>query len=341
MMASNPPAVSTPIPALWRSRPVGFAILVAVLAFLPPLFLASLWLKVLTGVAIYTLTAAAIALLYRRLGLVSLAHVALMGAGGWVGLRLAYGLGTPFEVNMLAGGVAAAGLGMVFAYPALRMRGLYLALVTLMIAGAFAIIVNVIQFPNGGGGWSGFAVKPAGYMPRPAVASSDVGYYTYCVVVTALGMALIHWHEIGKAGRAWALIRRSEAAAMSTGVDVPFYKIWAFALSGFLAGIAGVLLAGNLQMLDARSFPAAESVMIFALTIVGGAWSPVGALIAAALYRLVPALLNDLGVNGNAAYIIFGAALIHALATAPRGIAGQIEDLATRLLGRSTGGSTR
>ncbi|MCZ7466702.1 MULTISPECIES: branched-chain amino acid ABC transporter permease [Rhizobium/Agrobacterium group] len=341
MMASNPPVVSTPVSALWRSRAIGLAVLVAALAFLPPLLLASLWIKVLTGVAIYTLTAAAIALLYRRLGLVSLAHVALMGAGGWVGLRLAYGLGTPFEVNMLAGGVAAAGLGMVFAYPALRMRGLYLALVTLMIAGAFAIIVNVIQFPNGGSGWLGFAVKSAGYMPRPTFASSDAAYFAYCVVVTALGMALTHWHEIGKAGRAWALIRRSEAAAMSTGVDVPFYKVWAFALSGFLAGIAGVLLAGNLQMLDARSFPAAESVMIFALTIVGGAWSPVGALIAAALYRLVPALLNDLGVNGDTAYIIFGAALIHALATAPRGIAGQIEDLAVLLLGKSNGGSAR
>lgn len=81
--------------------------------------------------------------------------------------------------------------------------------------------------------------------------------------------------------------------------------------------------------------------MIFALTIVGGAWSPVGALIAAALYRLVPALLNDLGVNGNAAYIIFGAALINALATAPRGIAGQIEDLLTRLRGKSDAGSAR
>lgn len=338
-MVSLSQVLSASDPASSRFRSVVLVALVVILAFLPPLLLASLWLKVLTGVAIYTLTAAAIALLYRRLGLVSLAHVALMGAGGWVGLRLSYGLGTPFEINMLAGGVAAACLGMVFAYPALRMRGLYLALVTLMIAGAFAIIVNVIQFPNGGDGLSGFAVKAAGYMPRPFFAGSDAGYYGYCVIVTALGMALIHWHEIGKPGRAWAMIRRSEAAAMSTGVNVPFYKVWAFGLSGFLAGIAGVLLAGNLQMLDARSFPAAESVMIFALTIVGGAWSPLGAVIAAGLYRFVPALLNDLGVNGDAAYIIFGAALIHALATAPRGIAGQIEDALAKLRGTSDLGS--
>ena len=90
------------------------------------------------------------------------------------------------------------------------------------------------------------------------------------------------------------------------------------------------MLAGSLQLLDARSFPASESVMIFALTIVGGAWNWQGAVIAALLYRVLPAALNELGVNGNAALIIFGAALIHALVTAPRGIAGQLSDAFAR-----------
>ena len=74
--------------------------------------------------------------------------------------------------------------------------------------------------------------------------------------------------------------------------------------------------------------------MIFALTIVGGAWHWYGAVIAALLYRFVPALLNDLGVNGDAAFIIFGGALIHALTTAPRGIAGQLTDLVGRITGK-------
>ena len=74
--------------------------------------------------------------------------------------------------------------------------------------------------------------------------------------------------------------------------------------------------------------------MIFALTVVGGAWHWYGAVIAAVLYRFLPALLNDIGVSGDAAYIIFGAALIHALMTAPRGIAGQFADLAGRLKAR-------
>jgi branched-chain amino acid transport system permease protein len=318
-------------PSLGVVGPFAAAILLAIAI---PLLVAALWLKVLTSVVIYTLTAASIALLYRKLGQVSLAQVAFMGCGGWMALRLSYGTGLPFEINILVGGFFAAIVGMIFAYPALRMRGLYLALVTLMAAGGFGILINVIQFPNGGAGFLGFAVKAASYMPRPWIAQSDEAYFRYCCGVVALGFLLIHLHERGKPGRAWSLIRRSEAAAMAVGINVTGYKIWGFGLSGFLAGVAGGLLAGNLQLLDARSFPPAESVMIFALTIVGGAWHWYGAIIAALLYRFLPALLNDVGISGDAAYIIFGAALIHALMTAPRGIAGQLTDLFNRLMTR-------
>ena len=141
-------------------------VVAALMAAAIPTLIAALWLKVLTSVVIYALTAASIALLYRKLGQVSLAQVAFMGCGGWVSLRLAYGTGLPFELNILAGGLFAAVVGMIFAYPALRMRGLYLALVTLMAAGGFGILINVVQFPNGGEGFFGFAVKAASYMPR-------------------------------------------------------------------------------------------------------------------------------------------------------------------------------
>ena len=333
MSRSNDETVSRrSLPAFW---PVLLMLLVAIVL---PMVAAALWLKVMTSVVIYALTAASIALLYRKLGQVSLAQVAFMGCGGWVALRLAHGTTLPFEVSILAGGVFAAAVGMIFAYPALRMRGLYLALVTLMAAGGFGILVNVTQFPNGGDGFMGFAVKSVSYMPRPLLAQSDAAYFRYCIAVIFLGFGLITLHERGKPGRAWSLIRKSEAAAMAVGINVTGYKIWGFALSGFLAGVAGGLLAGNLQLLDARSFPPAESVMIFALTIVGGAWHWYGAVIAALLYRFVPALLNDVGISGDAAYIIFGAALIHALMTAPRGIAGQLTDLVSRLAsGRGEG----
>ena len=141
-----------------------------------------------------------------------------MGIGGWVALRLAHGTNLPFEMNVLCGGLLAGFVGMVLSYPALRMRGLYLALVTLMAAGGFAVLINVIQFPNGGDGFTGFAVRSVAYMPRPLIAQSDAAYLRYCAGVAALGFLLIRWHETTRPGRAWAMIRRSEACAISAGV---------------------------------------------------------------------------------------------------------------------------
>ena len=111
--------------------------------------------------------------------------------------------------------------------------------------------------------------------------------------------------------------------AEGAGVNVLLYQTWAFGLAGVCAGVAGALLAGAVGQLDGRAFAASESVMLFALTIVGGAYHWVGALVAGLLLRAVPSLLIDLGVNGYLAMVFFGAALLHALITAPRGLAGQ------------------
>ena len=141
---------------------------------------------------------------------------------------------------------------------------------------------------------------------------------------------LVEALRIGKSGRSWALIRKGPQAAQSAGVSLFVYKMLAFALAGFLAGAAGALLAGNVGQLDGRTFPASESLFLFALAVVGGCYNWYGALIAGLLLRAVPSLLTDFGVNGYVAIIIFGVALVHALVTAPEGIAGQISNLIIR-----------
>ena len=100
------------------------------------------------------------ALLYGQLGLVSLCQWALVGVGGWVSLRVYHSFHPPFFVTILAGGVGASVIGMIWGLPALRMRGLYLALVTLMLAGAFQTVITVMSFPVGGPGFLG-QVGPA------------------------------------------------------------------------------------------------------------------------------------------------------------------------------------
>ena len=292
------------------------------IVILPPL-LNFLWLRVMISSVIFTVAAMGTAVLYARLGLVSLAQVALVGVGGWVTLRMWHLFHLPFEINMLAGASVAAVVGMLIGLPALRMRGLYLALITLMAAAGFQILVTGTQFPNGGSGWLGIAVNSI-FMPRPFLGHSDEAMLRYASVVALLCFLLLEINRRARPGRAWALIRKSEACAMAAGVNVAFYKAWGFALAGFVAGIAGGLLAGTIGVLDATTFPASESILLFALTVVGGAYSWLGQILTGLLLRAAPALLNDIGVNGHIAYVIFGAGLLHALITAPSGIAGQI-----------------
>jgi branched-chain amino acid transport system permease protein len=294
------------------------------LALATPLLANSYWLKTFTSAFTLSVAVAGTALLYGQLGLVSLCQFALVGVGGWVALRLSHGLALPFEVCVLAGGVAASAAGMVAGLPALRLKGLYLALVTLMLAGGYQVLVSAVGFPDGGPGWLG---KSQGtgrlMMARPAWADSDGAYFVYVVAWLAAVLVLVEGHRRSRAGRAWALIRRGEAAAASAGVHVLLYQSWAFGLAGFCAGVAGALLAGGVGQLDGRAFSAGESVMLFALTVVAGAYHWLGLLLAGLLLRAVPALLTDWGVNGFLAQVFFGAALVHALVTAPRGIAGQ------------------
>lgn len=300
-----------------------------------PLVAGRLWLSVFTSTGCFMLAVAGVALMYARLGMVSLTQVGLMGVGGWVMLRLNHAYDMPFEVNLILSGLVSMVFGWILALPALRMRGLYLALVTLMAAGGLDILFATYQFPNGGEGFWGVKTGSAAEFRRPWLAQSPEAYMRYTVVVVLLGFLLIEAHRRLAPGRAWALIRRSEAAAMAAGVNVTLHKTWAFGIAGMIAGIAGGLLAGSLGLLDGATFKASESVMLFALAVVGGARYWLGALIAATLFRILPAMLNNWGVDADLSYVIFGAGLLHAIITAPNGIAGQIIDMFQRLLGSS------
>jgi branched-chain amino acid transport system permease protein len=298
-----------------------------------PMVAGGQWVKILTSTACFALAAGGVAFMYSRQNMVSLAQVALMGVGGWVMLRMNHGLAMPFEVNLLVAMIVTAVFGMVLALPALRMRGLYLALITLMAAGGLEVIFSTFRFPNGGSGFWGVLPSVAAPFRRPVLAQGDGGYLSYCIAVTLLAFMLIEWHRRAAPGRAWALIRCSEAAAMASGMDVTFYKAWAFALSGVLAGVAGGLLAGGLGLLDPATFRASESVMLFALCVVGGARFWYGAVIAGVLYRVLPALFNDWGRDAYLALVVFWAALLHAIITAPDGIAGQINGILLKIAG--------
>jgi len=319
-----------------RLRAISIVAVVGAVSVVIALTCGGYWLSNFTQAYCMALAVLGCALLYGQLGLVSLCQWALVGVGGWVSLRFYHYVHPPFVLTILVGGIGASVIGMIWGLPALRMRGLYLALVTLMLAGAFQSLVTVISFPVGGPGFLG-QVGASGNdritMARPAFASSDTSYFLFVAVVTVLCIFLVEIHRRSKPGRAWALIRKNEQMAAASGVRIVFYKAWAFALSGFLAGVAGALLAGLFGQLDGSAFPTTTSIVIFIGTLLGGYDVWLGAFLGGVLTRFIPALLIDLNVNTNAGFMIFGAALLFALRD-PLGLGGQLTLLAERLYGK-------
>jgi branched-chain amino acid transport system permease protein len=303
--------------------------LIAVAMLVPAVF-SVFWIRAFTTSAIYAIACAGVGLLYGRLGVVSLGQIALVGVGGWITLRLGHAVSLPFPVLLVLAGAGTSVIGVMVGLPALRLSGLNLAIVTLMFAGAFSIVFDATGFPNGGGGFLGTvsgSQQPVA-LPRPSLGQSDAGYFRYVLVVVALAFAVLAWQLRGRAGRQWAAIRRSEAGALASGVDTTRSKLTALALVSFTTGVAGGLLAAEAGLLDPSNFGAADSIVLFAVVLIGGAFSLLGAVIGGLLSQAFPSLLTQLGVNGNLILVIFGFGLIHAVSTAPRGIAGQLQGLA-------------
>jgi branched-chain amino acid transport system permease protein len=206
---------------------------------------------------------------------------------------------------------------------------LYLALITLMFAGATTIVLSVTDFPNGGGGFTGTASAGAlttstPPVRRPSWAVGDVAFYRYTVIVCAILFLLALVHVAAKPGRAWATIRESEPAALAAGVNITLYKLWAFALASFVTGVAGCLLAAQVGVPRAITFQTQDSLTLGATALIGGIFSLWGAIVAGIFNQGLPFLFQaQWGLNPNFLLILFGAGLLQVLLTAPGGLANQ------------------
>ena len=293
------------------------------------------WITTSTSVAIYAVAALGFGILYGRVGMISLGQVALLTIGCWVGTRFSYATSLPFPVLLLISGAITCAIGVLVGLPALRLSGLYLALITLMFAGATTIVLSVHDFPSGGKGFWGSAGTGAlttstPPVRRPSAAVGDVAFYRYTVVVCAILFLIALVHVAGKPGRAWASIRESEPAALAAGVNITLYKLWAFALASFVTGVAGCLLAAQVGVPRAITFQTQDSLTLAATALIGGIYSLWGAIVAGVFQQGVPFLFQaQWGINPNFLLIIFGAGLLQVLLTAPGGLADQLpKDLA-------------
>jgi branched-chain amino acid transport system permease protein len=331
-------------PAAVRAGVIVVLYLVVLLAL--PVLVSQYWLQISTSVAIYSIVTLSLALLVGRVGMVSLGQIALLAVGGWVALRLGFGTSLPFPLLLLATGLITSGVGTLIGLPALRLSGLYLALITLMAAAAITVAIQATNFPNGGSGFLGYSPALAGSVSsslhRPSLLASSTAFYRAVVVVAALMFLLALAHVRSRAGRAWAAIRQSQQSAIAAGVNVTLYKLWAFALASFMTGVAGGLLASSAGGLTTYAFPTQDSITLIAVTLMGGVFSFWGPVVAALLLKLLPEILKNFGLPPDLLTILFGLGVLQVMMTAPAGLAVQVpKDLAnlSRLLRSRLGGA--
>jgi branched-chain amino acid transport system permease protein len=327
------------------------AVIVVMIAFLLlalPHLLSLYWMGIMTEVVVYALVALGLGILMGRVGLVSLGQIAVLALAAWIAARLLFATSLPYPVVIVLCGVMTALIGTLVGLPALRISGLSLALITLMLAGAISIVLANTNFPNGGHGFAGYAdsafsASSLHAIRRPSIASSDIGFYRYALVVGVLMFLLALWHVRTKPGRAWAAIRQSEPSALATGVNITFYKLWALLLASFITGVAGALLASDSGTLYPGQFPTVQSISLLAVVLMGGMFSLWGAVVAGLLLQFLPAELNNWGLSPDLLTVLFGVGVLQVLVTAPAGLVVQVpKDLASlgRRIRRLFGGGT-
>ena len=309
-------------------RPVHLSVVVVFVLFalfvLPPL-MSAYYTGYMTLVAIYSIVTLGLGLLVGRVGLYSLGQGAVLQIGAWTAARLLYATGQPFPLVIVEAGLVTMLIGTLIGLPAIRLRGLYLALITLMLAGSITVVLATVNFPNGGGGFTGYNGSLMHIPPirRPSIAGTDAAYFRYAAVVAVLMFILVYLHLRTRPGRSWAAIRQSEPAALAAGISTTFYKLWAWALAAFITGVAGGLLAGDAHYLYSVNFSTQDSIILLAVALMGGVYNLWGAVIAALLMQLLPGVLQNLGVSNAWLYILFGIGVLQVLTTAPAGIADQ------------------
>jgi branched-chain amino acid transport system permease protein len=232
----------------------------------------------------YMLMALSMNILMGYAGQVSLGHSAFVGTGAFAAGYVLTVLELPFVVAVLAamalGGMIAAVLGAV----ALRVRGLYLALVTVAYGILAAEALFQIRGLTGGG-----AGQPA---PRPSFAQGDIAYVYFGLGLVAV-VWLFDWRlTASKAGRAIRALRDDERVAASWGINVTAFKLLAFVLSGIVAGLAGAYFASIQQIVSSESFGFTLSLTIVLFTVVGGLGSRPGVVQGGALFAALPTLLE-------------------------------------------------
>ena len=316
-----------------RQDRIGVLVLLAVAFLGVPLFASEYWFSaILIPFLIFALAALGLNILTGYAGQLSLGSAAFMAVGAYAAYNFQLRIeGIPILVSFICGGLTAAGVGVLFGLPPLRIKGFYLAVATL--AAQFFIVWALVKFPwfsnnSSSGVVTAQAVTILGY-----TFESPEAKYVLTFLIVAF-MALLAKNMVrSSTGRAWMAVRDMDVAAQVIGFRLMRTKLLAFAVSSFYCGVAGALYAYTyIGTVEPEGFNLDLSFKILFMIIIGGVGSIMGSFLGAAfivllpifLDNVVPALFGDAlgaGFVSNFQLIIFGGLIIFFLIVEPHGLA--------------------
>ncbi|MEN6620210.1 MAG: branched-chain amino acid ABC transporter permease [Smithella sp.] len=292
-------------------------IIIALGALVFPFVFSHYQVNIMTTALIYVMLGLGLNIEVGLAGLLDLGYVAFYAVGAYSYALLNYHFGLGFWAALPVGACLAAFAGLLVGFPVLRLRGDYLAIVTL----AFAEIIRLV-LEN----WNSFSFGPSGIsnIPRPGFfgmnltpEQSAIYMYFLLIGLCLFTIFVIHRLQHSRIGRAWVALREDELACQAMGIDKTKAKLAAFALGATWAGMAGVLFAAKTTFINPASFTFLESAMILSIVVLGGMGSIVGIIIAALALTLIPEYLR---VFSDYRMLLFGAALIMMMIFRPQGI---------------------
>src|SRR3989442_14917978 len=297
-----------------------------------PLSVHEYYLSVVNLCSIAIIGALGLNILVGYTGQISVGHGAFMSVGAYTAANFAVRLGAPWPVNLLPGGLLAAAAGAGVGPPPPRIKGLYLAIATL--AGQLIIewTINHVTFISGG-------VQASIEVPRPEIfgyrIASQVQMYFFLLVFVVLALVGTMNLMRSRIGRAFIAIRDHDIAAELIGINIFRYKLLAFAVSSFYAGVAGVLYTYYLGVANYEQFQINVSIDYLAMIIIGGLGSVQGSVFGANFVTLLPIVIryameafgglffseaSVLNIIPNLRLILFGALIIVFLVVEPEGL---------------------
>jgi branched-chain amino acid transport system permease protein len=307
------------------------AVVVGVFVVLP-LTVHEYYLSIANLVSVAVVGALGLNILVGYTGQISIGHGAFMSVGAYTAANLATRLSLPFWVTLPLGGLMAALVGAIVGIPSLRIKGLYLAIATL--AGQLIIewTINHVTWISGG-------VQASIEVPRPVLLGVTIADQRemYFFLLFFVVLALIATMNLvrSRLGRAFIAIRDHDIAAEIIGIDIFRYKLLAFAISSFYAGVTGVLYTYYLGVANYEQFQIGTSIDYLAMIIIGGLGSVLGSIFGAAFVTLLPIVIRYvmegfgallfsqaavLNIIPNLRLIVFGGLIIFFLVVEPEGL---------------------